>query len=376
MHKVSENRMANRLPLMALAGVSLLAALWAALVRAGWTLPALPVPIAAQHGSLMISGFLGTLISLERAVALAASVKTEKEGRWSYLVPLLSGLGAILLLLGLPKEIGRVLITLAGVGLVLIFIRIYQIHPVEHVVPMIVGALLWLVGSALWLFGASIAYAVPWWAGFLILTIAGERLELARVMMAGKVSRTTFLIASVIFVAGMPISLFAFDFGLRMSGVGLIALGLWALRFDITRRTIRQKGLTRFIASCLMPGYFWLIGGGGLWAVYGGGYTSGVIYDAMLHSVFLGFVMSMIFGHAPIILPAVLSGIEITYRPAFYAHLGLLHLSLILRVTADLTGSPTLRMWGGMFNVIAVLIFLANMARSVRRQEPAPQAAS
>ncbi|MEK6575786.1 MAG: hypothetical protein AABZ58_15870, partial [Chloroflexota bacterium] len=78
----------------------------------------------------------------------------------------------------------------------------------------------------------------------------------------------------------------------------------------------------------------------------------------------------------PIILPAVLSGLEITYRPAFYAHLGLLHLSLILRVTADLTGSPTLRMWGGMFNVIAVLIFLANMARSVRRQEPAPQAAS
>jgi len=180
LHKVSENRMANRLPLMALAGVSLLAALWAALVRAGWTLPALPVPIAAQHGSLMISGFLGTLISLERAVALAASVKTEKEGRWSYLVPLLSGLGAILLLLGLPKEIGRVLITLAGVGLVLIFIRIYQIHPVEHVVPMIVGALLWLVGSALWLFGASIAYAGPWWAGFLILTIAGERLELAQ----------------------------------------------------------------------------------------------------------------------------------------------------------------------------------------------------
>lgn len=376
MQKQSESKLTNRWPLMALAGVSLLAALWAALVRVGWTLPALPIPIAAQHGTLMISGFLGTLISLERAVALAGSLKTEREGRWSHLVPLLSGLGAILLLLGLPKEIGRGLITLAGLGLMFIFVRIYQIHPVDHVVPMIVGALLWLIGSGLWLFGGSIAYAAPWWAGFLVLTIAGERLELARVMMSGKVSRVTFVAASLLFVGGMPISIFAFDIGLRVSGAGLIALGLWALRFDITRHTIRHKGLTRFIAACLMPGYFWLIGGGGLWIIYGGGYTSGVIYDAMLHSLFLGFVMSMIFGHAPIILPAVLSGLEITYRPAFYVHLGLLHLSLILRVVGDLTENTTLRMWGGMFNVIAVLLFLANMARSVKRREPAPQTAS
>lgn len=357
---------------MALAGVSLLAALWAALVRVGWTLPDLPVPIAAQHGALMIAGFLGTLISLERAVALAASLQTEKEGRWSYVVPLLSGLGAILLLLGLPKEIGRSLIALSGLGLTLIFARIYQIHPDEHVIPMIAGALLWLVGSALWLSGASMAYAAPWWAGFLVLTIAGERLELARVMMSGRVSRLTFIAASLLFVGGMPASIFAFDIGLRVSGAGLIALGLWALRFDITRRTIRQKGLTRFIAACLMPGYFWMIVGGALWIVYGGGYTSGPVYDAMLHSIFLGFVMSMIFGHAPIILPAVLSGIEITYRPAFYAHLALLHLSLILRVAADLGGLLALRPWGGLLNVIAVLLFLANMARSARRRETAP----
>ena len=58
------------LPLVALAALALLAALWAALARIGVDMPALPVPVVAEHGPLMVSGFLGTLVSLERAVAL------------------------------------------------------------------------------------------------------------------------------------------------------------------------------------------------------------------------------------------------------------------------------------------------------------------
>jgi len=42
----------------------------------------------------MVSGFLGTLISLERAVALKA--------RWPYAAPLLSGLGDAALIVGGP----------------------------------------------------------------------------------------------------------------------------------------------------------------------------------------------------------------------------------------------------------------------------------
>ena len=57
-------------PIVAGVIIALFAALWAALVRVGWQMPVLPTPIAGQHGALMISAFLGTLISLERAVAL------------------------------------------------------------------------------------------------------------------------------------------------------------------------------------------------------------------------------------------------------------------------------------------------------------------
>lgn len=57
-----------RFPLMGLGMLALLAALWAGLVRLGWGLPPLRPTLPIAHGPLMVSGFLGTLISLERAV--------------------------------------------------------------------------------------------------------------------------------------------------------------------------------------------------------------------------------------------------------------------------------------------------------------------
>lgn len=105
---------------------------------------------------------------------------------------------------------------------------------------------------------------------------------------------------------------------------------------------------------------------GGLWMYWGAQYQAGPIYDAMLHSLLLGFVFSMIFGHAPIIIPAV-AGVAVPYLPRFYAHLALLHASLALRLIGDLTSRPALRMWGGMFNVIALLIFLGSTALAARQ---------
>lgn len=360
----------RRLPLMALAALSLLAALWAGLVRLGWPMPSLPIPLAAQHGPLMVSGFIGTLISLERAVALS---HRGPRFRWAYLAPLLSGLGAAAYLFGLPPELARGAMTLGALGLVIIFAVIVRLHADAAHVTMGVGAVLWLVGNGWWSAGAPVSHVVPWWAGFLVVTIAGERLELARVLLIGRTARATFLAAIGVILLGLLILPIAFDAGMRVSGAGLLALGLWLLRFDIARRTIRQSGLTRYIAACLLAGHVWLTAGGLLWLVFGGGYGAGPVYDAMLHTVFLGFVMSMIFGHAPVILPAVL-GVPVSYHPAFYAHLGLLHLSLVLRIAGDLAPNADLRRWGGMFNEVALLLFLALTAYTVRRHSKAAEA--
>ena len=359
----SRVRYRQRAPLMILAALALLAGLWAGLIRLGWQLPSLALQLPAQHGPLMVSGFLGTLISLERAVALS---QNQNGRRLYYLSPLLAGLGAVTLFLTLPTAVPRGLSTLGALGLVLIFVIIYRLQPtIDHGV-MGMGAFLWLVGNGLWLIGKPVFQVVPWWAGFLILTIAGERLELARVLLLKQTARNSFLAIIGLFLAGLLVSLISLDFGIRLAGIALLGLGYWLLRFDIARRTIRQKGLTRYIAACLLPGYVWLIVGGLFWLTYSGQYVAGPVYDALLHTIFLGFVFSMIFGHAPVIIPAVL-GIKVPYTPLFYTHLVLLHISLVLRVVGDWLLWLPLRRWGGLLNEVAILGFLLITAVAVRR---------
>jgi hypothetical protein len=225
---------------------------------------------------------------------------------------------------------------------------------------------LWLVGDLLWWSGQPVHHAVPWWVGFLILTIAGERLELARVLRLTQSTRATFAASVGLLCAGLVLSLFSFEWGVRAAGAGLVALAPWLLKYDIARRTIRRTGLTRFIAACLLPGYVWMALGGALWMLLAPLFAGGMAYDAMLHTLLLGFVFSMIFGHAPIILPAVLN-VPVAYRPVFYAHLVLLHVSLLVRVAGDIAYAPALQRWGALFNIIAVLLFLANTALSARQ---------
>ena len=148
----------------------------------------------------------------------------------------------------------------------------------------------------------------------------------------------------------------AYDLGVRIAGVGMIGMSIWLLRYDIARRTVKQKGLTRYIAVCLLSGYVWLLVAGVVALIYGG-VTAGPIYDTMLHAIFLGFVFSMIFGHAPIIFPAVL-GLDIPYRSNFYVPLVFLHFSLLLRTAGEMSGQGWARLWGGLLNEIAVLLYV------------------
>jgi hypothetical protein len=337
--------------------LALLAAMWGGLLRLGWPWPGLATSLPIAHGPVMVSGFLGTLIALERAVAL--------NRRWMYVGPLFSGVGSVLLVLGLPGMPGPGLLTLSSLGLAAVFAVIVRRQAALYTVTMGLGALAWLAGNVLWLAGWPIFRVVMWWAGFLVLTIAGERLELARILRPSRASLAAFLAATALFLAGLMVGTIAFDLGRRLAGAGVLALAGWLLLQDVARRTIRTAELTRFIAACLLPGYLWL-GAGGVLALIFGGVAAGPHYDAMLHAVFLGFVLSMIFGHAPIILPALL-GVPPAYHPAFYAHLTLLHLTLLVRVIGDLGGWLAGRQWGGLLNVIVVLLFLGNTARVLRK---------
>lgn len=343
----------SRFPLMATAVVALLAALWGGLLRLGWSWPVLHAPLPMSHGPLIIGGFLGTLIGIERAVAL--------DRRWAWLAPIFSGIGGILLIATGVTGPGALLLTLGSLLLVIVFGAIIRKQPALFTVVMGLGAVAWLVGNALWLSGRAIPHVVLWWSGFLVITIVGERIELSRMVRLTAWRYGTFLAALALFAGGMILSAVAFDAGMRLSGAGMVALALWLGRYDIARRTVRKTGLTRFIALALLLGYVWL-GIGGLLAMMAGGVMAGFAYDALLHAVLVGFVISMVLGHAPIIFPAVL-GIPAAWNRSAYLPLALLHLSLIIRVGGDLLESIAVRRWGGLLNAIAILLFFGNTAR-------------
>ena len=83
-------------------------------------------------------------------------------------------------------------------------------------------------------------------------------------------------------------------------------------------------------------------------------------YDAALHAWFLGFVFSMVFGHAPIIVPAVLR-VALPYRAWFYLPLVVLHASLAERIVGDLLMVHAVRQRGAIGNAAALVIFILTM---------------
>ena len=352
-------------PLIAAAVVMLFAGLWEGLFYLGLPVPAGGATLSQDHGELMVLGFLGTLIALERAVALG--------GTWGYLAPVAAGAGGLAIVIGAPGEVGEVLIGCGGVVLAAIFVAVHRIQPSLHNVVLASAAVCWVVAAGLWIAGWDISKFVPWLIGFLVLTITGERLELSRMTGTSRRGRLLFAAAAGLFAAGLLASLAAgpapaapggpVPAGIRIAGGGLIALALWLARYDVARRTIRGHGVTRYMAAALLAGYAWLAVAGGLFAgmgqmAVGGAYDLGA-YDAELHAVFLGFVMSMIFAHAPVIVPSVLRR-PLPFRGFLYIPLVLLHVSLILRLAGgDWAGNAGAWQWGGSLNEVAVFLFLA-----------------
>lgn len=351
-----------RILLLLGAMLSLVLGAEAGLVRMGLNLPLPAGHLAAWHGPLMVCSFLGTVISLERAVAL--------RRRWAFAGPTFAAVGGLLLITGLHWSIGAQALLLASIVLTAASALIYLRQRAFFTLTLLLGAACWLAGNMLWLNGFSIYQIIPWWTGFLVITIAGERLELTRMLPTTAYSQALFISVVALFLVGCLFATLTSGSNVTLLAASWVALALWLLRYDIARRTVKQQGLTRFIAYCLLSGYVWLLLGGliGLWSPQ---LLPGSSYDAALHSVLVGFVFSMIFGHAAVIFPAV-SRIKIPYHPAFYLPLTLLHLSLIARIAGDLLPIPHCRQIGGVGNALAILLFILTVAITalrVRRQQ-------
>ena len=346
----------ERLPLLLLGFVALVAGTGAGLARLAWPMPQAVAQAAAWHGPLMVCGFFGVVISLERAVAVGRA--------WAYAAPLLAGVGTALALHGLGGWAPLPYLA-AGIVLSLATLSVLQHQRENFIVVLALAATLWPLGTALWIGGAALHEVLPWWLGFLVLTIAGERLELSRLMPPSPAALRLFALIVAALLAALAAAPFAAQPAARGFGFALVLLAWWLARCDVARRTVLQRGLTRFIALCLLAGYVWLALGGAVMAL-AGLWPGTPAYDAALHALLLGFVFSMVFGHAPIILPAVLR-VSLPDHPLFNAPLALLHASVALRLLGDALGAYELTRWGALGSALALAVFIVVMAGAVLR---------
>jgi len=332
----------GRIPFLAAGMLSLFAGVPAGLARLGVTMPDSLSGLMVVHGPLMISGFFGTLIALERAVAIGRP--------WAYVAPALSAAGGLALFTAAPDAYAGASFVAAGAALTAVSLLLYTRQPALFTAVMAAGACAWTAGNLIWAAGRAPGEAVPCWICFFVLTIAAERLELTRFLPPRPGATPAFLIGAAVLVAGAIVRDDA------LLGLGLISVALWLSVCDVARRTVRSGGLPRFTAVCLLSGYAWL-------ALAGAVIIRGLLepgdpaYDAGLHALFLGFVFAMVFGHAPIIFPAILR-LPIPYHPIFYLPLALLDLSLMVRWVGDFADAPALRLWGAAGNGSAIVLFL------------------
>ncbi len=343
---------------VALVAVSaLVLGVWMGLMRIGWFFGTPPAP--GTHGPILVLGFLGTVIGMERAVAVGRS--------WAWATPILAAGSVITMLTGAPTELTGALLLVAGSVLVALFATAYRMQPEPHIILMGVGAVAWVLAAGTWLAGEPVPSLVPWLAAFLILTIAGERLELARLIATTRSAKMQLAGAVAVVIVGSAIAWAYGETGARIAGLGNLLIALWLLRYDIARRTIRLGGVTRYMAAGLLIGYAWLAVSGALWITTGLQMAS-TGYDAALHTLFLGFIMSMIMAHAPIVIPA-LAGLAFPFGREMWIPLIFLQISVIVRVTGDLTGSYEMKRWGGMLNAIALALLVLIVITTVVRGE-------
>ncbi|MEO0139599.1 MAG: hypothetical protein ABIL16_06860 [candidate division WOR-3 bacterium] len=159
----------------------------------------------------MIFGFLGTLIALERAVAI-------RKG-WIYLSPVLFSLGSILSLFQRDLLLIGVLASFILAFAFFYLIKLYGFRFQWFI--MALGAILLGIGGILYVLGFSINFVLSFWLSFLILTIGAERWELS-VMFVKRGGRNFTFFVVVLFMC--LTSVIPYDV---LKGISFLLTALW-----------------------------------------------------------------------------------------------------------------------------------------------------
>lgn len=344
-----------RVAFLPMVAALLVTSLIGGLLRAGVAVPlpgnaAWPGQAVLGHAFLMICAFIGAVIGMERAVAV-------KE-RFAFVVPAACALAGVLMLAGLSAAAAWLAVLASGV-FIAVSLTVLSRQRAAHTALLLAAAMVWLVGNLLHALGAQPAAIVPWWFSFLVLTIAAERLEMTRLMRRRRGAAMSLYVCLGAMLVGSALFAWSPVHGGLVYGLSLAGLAVWLVCFDIARRTLASHGLSRYMAVCLLMGYGWLAISGLAWMVTSLGHAA---RDIALHALGLGFVFSMMLGHAPVILPAV-ARVKLLFGRFFYVPLVLLHVSLAIRLLGG-SFDRSLLSAGAAGNAGAIAAFVATVLGS------------
>ncbi|HWI83048.1 hypothetical protein [Ramlibacter sp.] len=345
-----------RLVFVALVAICLLTGVAGGLLRLGVVIPATASSewlgrAGLAHAALMICAFLGTVIALERAVAVKL--------RAAFAAPLASALGGICLLAG-QAAVAAWLLVAASLVFAWVNVVVVRRQSAPHTQLLLAAAGTWLAGNVLYAMGEGSGAVLPWWFAFLVMTIAAERLEMTRLMRRRPAAPWLLLAVLGAMAAGAAWSWLSPRAGGVLYGLSLLLLAWWLVTYDIARRTVFAQGLSRYMAVCLLGGYVWLGVAGVAWIATALGHPW---RDTALHALGLGFIFSMMMGHAPVILPAI-ARVKLQFGWPFYLPLAALHLSLAVRLGWGSLEAAR-RVTGAQWNAASIALFAATIAGAV-----------
>jgi len=366
-----------RLTILSLAMFALISAMWGGLYRIGWYVNPLAGELPGIHGPLVVCGFLGALFALDRSLAL--------KKRWGDVVPVLILAGTFLLFFKPVSQVCPAIIFVGSVGFTLMAFEVNLRQSNIYNRMILIGSLLWLAGIGMWFLRWPVYNVYLWWLGFVLFTMVGQRLELARrVRLVEPPFQLLSVAIAIVFLGQIalavghmsgPDSLMELEgeairdprtlWGMRIAGFGLAATAAWLLVYDAAWSLLKSKGNARYSAICLISSYAWLAVSGVI-SLRHAGLVSGVSYDALIHSFFIGFVWFIIFGHGPILAFSSM-GMRAPAMASLYVPIVVLHVSLIMRVVGDLTGRGAMVKNGGLLNAIALLLFIVLLTARLTR---------
>ncbi|WP_420318578.1 hypothetical protein [Ekhidna sp.] len=294
-------------------------------------------PLSFHHGVLMLNGFAGGVITVERLLS-------NRNDRWflTGLILLVCGLTLYLLgfEFGLLLVAGNIAILFLKESLVLIEKRS------QNGIYQLIGLLSWFIGNLRFYQNGFYPAAVPFWIVFILMLIVGTRLS-----KMGKEDVISLVLSLALFFSFW---LGFHGYGQTIYGIGLALLSIRLVYLELKSSTKHRLGIVISYTWLLMTGVSSLISDHILYS-----------YDLVIHAFFLGFFFSMIFINAPDALLKKLGLEELKTFPNFWVIF--LSIGLIARlIIGDIFQIQLARNIGGILNLLAIILYAVSLLFQAR----------